>query len=246
MSIQNRPYQFDDVGCVFRGDCVKYGTPECKNPCWRQREWYWLLTNSYLPKKLQVDEKLIPTPQDLKVFEYLDYIRDNILEFVQSGSNLLIQGSTGNGKTTWVGKLIRAYLMRVSISNGFRPRAIFLNIPWYLSETRHSISDNQTSLKEMRKNCSTIDLLAIDDIGASSLDNNFIHDEIYSIINQRVDNGLSTIYTTNLSSKELEDNLGARLCGRVLGSSEVVKITSTVDLRRPHSGFSFKEFSEGR
>lgn len=246
MSKQSNSYQFDGKNCVFMNDCIKYGTSDCKDPCWRQREWNWLLTHSYLPKKLQSDEKLIPIPKDLQVFEYLDYIKQNIVEFVKGGNNLLIQGSTGNGKTTWIGKLIRAYLMEVSISNGFTPRAIFLNIPWYSSEVKHAISENLPELKELRKRCGTIDLLAIDDIGATSLNSNFIHEEIYSIINQRVDNGLCTLYTTNLSTKELEENLGSRLCGRVLGISEIVTISSTVDLRRPDSEFSFKKFSEDR
>lgn len=234
---------FDSQNCVFKMDCIKYNTPDCKEPCYRQREYFWLLDNSNLPEKHKTDTRLIPSDEDLPVFEYLDYIRSHITDFVEGGNNLLIRGSTGTGKSCWSTKLIRQYLMEKSIGNGFQPRALFVNLPWFITEMKHNISNQREYFKDVRQGCYSIDLLVLDDIGATSVDSDFIHDEVYSIINGRVDSGLSTIFTTNLSDEELTKNLGARLKARVLGTSDIAQIKSTVDLRRPDSEFSFQRFT---
>ena len=238
--------EFDPQNCVFKDDCIKFNTPECKDPCWRQREYFWLLDNSNLPKEHKEDIKLIPAPQDLEVFEYLDYIRNNIVEFVESGNNLIIAGNTGCGKTCWSTKLLRKYIMEKSIANGFTERALFINLIWFISEMRHNINEQSKHFQELRSLCHTIDLLVFDDIGATAIKSDYIHDELYSIVNDRIDNGLCTIYTTNLDNNQLALNLGARLSGRIIGKSEIVKIKNKLDLRKLGSDFSFEKFKEGR
>lgn len=237
---------FNPDNCVFQNDCIKFNTEDCKDPCWRQREYFWLLDNSNLPKEHKEDIKLIPAPQDLEVFEYLDYIRNNIVEFVSNGNNLVISGYPGSGKTSWSTKLLRRYIMEKSIANGFTERALFINFIWFISEMRHNISEQSKSFKDLRSLCHTIDLLILDDIGATSIKSDYIHDELYSIINDRLDNGLSTIYTTNLNQEQLINNLGSRLAGRIVGKSEIVKIQNRLDLRSLGTEFSFKKFKEER
>ena len=241
-------YEFNPDSCVFIGDCKKYNTPECKDPCWRNREFQFLLNNSNLPEKHKKDTALIPMKEDLDVFEYLDYVRENIVEFVQQGYNLIIMGSPGNGKTVWSTKLIRRYIMEVSINNGFRQRALFVNLPNFITDMRHSISNHDDNFDQLRESMYDIDLLVLDDLGAVSLKNDFIHDEIYSIINYRIDNELCNIYTTNLSIEELEYNLSQRLSGRIIGSSEIVEIKNKMDLRKTESKstFSFENFVKDR
>lgn len=239
-------YQFDGENCVFKNDCIKYGTPDCCDPCWRQREYDWLLNNSNLPNEFKTDIKLIPSKQDYEVFEYLDYIRENIVDFVQQGNNLIIRGATGCGKSCWSTKLLRRYLMEVSIGNGYVERALFVNLIWFVSELRHNMDEKSVKFNDLRKLMHTVDFLVLDDLGATNINSDYIHDEIYSIINDRIDNGLTTVYTTNLSNDELSQNLGARLSGRIIGKSEIVTIKSKLDLRRPDSEFSFKNFKQGR
>ena len=54
----------------------------------------------------------------------------------------------------------------------------------------------------------------------------WVRERMVSIINTRVSNNLTTIYTSNLSPEELRGELGDRIASRVLGSSQVVEITS--------------------
>lgn len=72
---------------------------------------------------------------------------------------------------------------------------------------------------------STTRLLIIDDIGAERV-TDWVRERMVSIINTRVSNNLTTIYTSNLSPEELRGELGDRIASRVLGSSQVVEITS--------------------
>lgn len=235
---------FDSENCVFIGDCIKHNTPECKDPCFRQREYYFLLDNSNLPERYKEDIRLIPSSEDLPIFEYLDYLRIHIFDFVKGGHNLIIRGSTGTGKSCWASKLLKQYIAEISIGNGFIPRALFINLTWFIKELRHQIQEKTTYFSELNKLCYKADFLVIDDIGATGISSDFIHDEIYSIINQRIDDGLSIVYTTNLSDRELEDNLGERLAARVLGVSEIIEIKNKVDLRHPNNEFSFQKFKK--
>lgn len=62
-------------------------------------------------------------------------------------------------------------------------------------------------------------------IGAERV-TDWVRERMVSIINTRVSNNLTTIYTSNLSPEELRGELGDRIASRVLGSSQVVEITS--------------------
>lgn len=66
-------------------------------------------------------------------------------------------------------------------------------------------------------------LLIIDDIGSEKF-TEWVRERLVSIINTRVSNGLSTIYTSNLSPEELKEGLEERIASRILGYSGVIEI----------------------
>ena len=235
---------FEGPECVFKGDCLKYNTPDCFNPCWRQREFFFLLDNSNLPEKHKNDVKLIPAKEDLAAFEYLDHIRNNRDSVVGNGNALLITGATGTGKTTWATKLLRRYLMERSIGNGFIPRALFVNLTWFVTQARHNIGNPSPYFNGLRESMYEVELLVLDDIGNTKLDSSFIHDEIFAIINCRADSYLSSIYTSNLSEQELITNLGDRLAARIINMSENVVIKNKTDMRNgsDDKSFSYNSF----
>ena len=78
---------------------------------------------------------------------------------------------------------------------------------------------------EILRMIKTCRLLIIDDIGAERV-TDWVRERMVSIINTRVSNNLTTIYTSNLSPEELRGELGDRIASRILGSSQVVEITS--------------------
>ena len=121
-----------------------------------------------------------------------------------------------------------------------------MNLPMLITQLRHNISDRNADFETIRKSLYIMPLVVLDDLGAVALNSDFVHDEIYSIVNTRIDNALATIYTTNLSNIELSKNLGDRLTGRIIGASEIVEIKNKVDMRKSDYKLSFETFLQNR
>jgi hypothetical protein len=72
--------------------------------------------------------------------------------------------------------------------------------------------------------------LAVDDIGAAT-PNDWVSEAIYHLANERRANGLTTVWTSNLSPQKIRDTFGAAIASRILGG--VVIETSGKDRRIP-------------
>lgn len=54
-----------------------------------------------LPKRYYEDTKLVPAEIDVQAYDKLQILKENIIDFVDCGFDLLIySANTGNGKTT--------------------------------------------------------------------------------------------------------------------------------------------------
>jgi len=200
-----------------------------------------------MPEFYRDEIKLIPNPIDFDVFDYLQYVKENIITFVSEGNNLLIRGACGNGKTTWATKILKQYLMNKSAGNGFVSQAFFISLSNYLTQLKHNISAKSEDFLNFQEALYDIPLLVIDDLGTSSLQNDHIHETIYDLINYRNNSKLSTIYTTNLDDEDLYKNLGERLASRVINSSTNCTIKSEIDFRRPQTkNFSYTDFVKSK
>ena len=69
------------------------------------------------------------------------------------------------------------------------------------------------------KNC---DLLIIDELGSGRV-TPVSYNHFYDLINYRVDNELSTIYTTNFSEAQIQDILGERMYSRIYDTSTIIE-----------------------
>lgn len=65
----------------------------------------------------------------------------------------------------------------------------------------------------------TADLVVWDDIATKTM-TEFETENLLSIINTRIDNGKSNIFTSNISPSYLSDYIGERLASRVLYSTQ--------------------------
>lgn len=66
-------------------------------------------------------------------------------------------------------------------------------------------------------------ILFLDDIGAEK-NSEFVEETLYQIINYRYENCLPTIFTSNLSLKELSEKNGDRLASRIAGMCTVIEL----------------------
>ena len=185
-----------------------------------------LITTSNLPKTLCFPMILEPQVIDVDAFVTLANIKDKIVEFVQQGYNLYIYSTnTGNGKTTWTAKLLLKYFEQVWSTNAYAERGMFISVTDFLINMRLSGFNNTSNLALLQK-IKSVDLVIWDDIAVGELTPQDL-DLLYSLINYRIMNGMSNIFTGNLNESQLLKIMGARMHSRIWESSIRVEFRGT-------------------
>ncbi|MFA5407490.1 MAG: primosomal protein DnaI [Bacilli bacterium] len=135
---------------------------------------------------------------DKKRLEIIEYIKDFIKEYRKDkkGKGLYISGNFGSGKTYLI-----AALFNELAKSGTRVAIIYW--PEFLRTLKASF---ETDFEEKYEYIKKVPLLLIDDIGAENL-TAWARDEILGPILQfRMQEGLSTFFTSNLNAEELENH----------------------------------------
>lgn len=168
--------------------------------------------------------KLKPQKEDLKTFERIKEIKDNINRFVFEGNNLFITSPyVRNGRTTILLKFLYGYFW--SVSDALRLDGLlgkYINVPEFIVDIntykiRHS--ENFQNKIELLK---TIPLVVWDDITTCSLDEASMV-IIPSIISARLRNGKANIIA-GLEVNNLDAVLG-KVLSQQIQSFEQLKIT---------------------
>lgn len=203
--------------CWYREVCTY---EPCTN-CIRYVEMKYLMEHSGLSKKRQRPIKLKAT-QDTAAFKLLNEIRSDIVNFVENGESLYIYGeNTGNGKTSWSIKLLLRYFDQIWAGNGFRQRGYFISVPAFLNQVKN-FSDER-SRQKLINTLNTVDLVIWDDIASTKLSDYDIQ-QLLTIIDRRIADGLANIYNGNLTSHDAVANaLGSRLASRIWNTSTLVE-----------------------
>jgi DNA replication protein DnaC len=191
------------------------------------------IKNSRLPKRY-IDEaktaNLIPTTEsDCESFEYLNKVKNNIVSFVKFHHNLLITSDhPGNGKTSWAAKIILHYIDSYAHEYSFKNNTpvLFINVPDFLMKKKIAISDKSVAeeMSEIEKAILTAKIVVFDDI-ATKVATDYDREILYSFINNRTDNYLTNIYTSNIFVYNLSEELGERIADRIIGYSKCVELT---------------------
>ena len=144
--------------------------------------------------------------------------------FARHEDNLLLIGSTGTGKTH-----ISTAIAKTIISQGFDV---------LYDSAQNIISDYETDrfrsgygqTEQISEKYAECDLLIIDDLG-TEFTNQFSISVLYNLLNTRLNKGLSTIISTNLSAEELAGKYDGRIYSRIIGSDYSVLLFSGRDHR---------------
>lgn len=210
--------------CYAETYCKKDKT-ECSELCGGYRVLRALYTLSRIPLGYQYNISLSPQQRDLEAFETLNDFKENIVANVSKGANLYIWGkNTGCGKTSWACKIMSHYFRKIAFSSGLENEGLYIYLPTFLNDLRNSFDSKSLDFEEELSMVTKCKLLIIDDIGSEKL-TEWVRERIVSIIHTRVSNGLSTIYTSNLSPEEIKAEMGDRISSRILGGACVVEIT---------------------
>lgn len=205
--------------CPYRQKCN--GVDCDKDFCMRKYRLDCLYDNSLLTDKQRQVGKLFTDQDgtDLHEFQRLADLEKKMDAFVDTGANLYLHSyNCGNGKTSWSIRLMVGYFNKIWYKSTFKCQALFISVPRYLLALKENISNKNDYAEFINKNVLDADLVVWDDI-ATKMGTEFELNHLLNIINTRMDNGKSNIFTSNLGSKELANSLGERLASRICNKS---------------------------
>ena len=221
--------------CVYNSVCLS--RQDCGRDCIRYAEMKYLLEHSGLPKAQMRRTELEGRQIDLDAYKELQGIKDGILDFVREGRSLYIFScNTGNGKTTWACKLLKAYFNEIWSGNGFRPRGYFTHLATYLADCKRQIDHPDEDFERLKGIIHDVPLLVLDDVGSGVL-SPYEQGIVLELVEHRINSELATIYTANLRDDDLKRSVGTRLKSRMYDLSTVIEFKGT-DMRRGGSSTS--------
>ena len=156
---------------------------------------------------------------DAEAFKILSNMTKDAKSFVENGHNLYIHSTIcGNGKTSWAYRMIQEYFESIWQTTDLKCRALFVHVPTFLQAMKDNISEKNEYVTYIKKHISNCDLVVFDDIATKSI-TQWESDILLSIIDTRVSNCKSCVYTSNLDNNELHLILGDRLYSRIVNGS---------------------------
>lgn len=217
--------------CYLRDTCWKYQNkdPSCRETdifCPRFFRMNYLYEQSLMSVKQRQHTllRIDADGTDKEQFNILKSIENNIEQFVSQGTNLYIHSPIcGNGKTEWSLRLLQSYIGKIWFKSDLRCRVLFVNVPRYLISLKESISTPSEYVSHIKKNIFEADLVVFDELGIKAA-TTFEYENLLNFINTRIDLGKSNIYTSNMTSADLNERLGARLYSRILNLSVDVEL----------------------
>jgi len=132
------------------------------------------------------------------------------------GINLFLLGSYGRGKTH-----LAASITREAVKTG--ESVIFITAPQLTGEFKE-VREKFNKLKK-------VNLLIIDDV-AGELDNSFISQEFFNLINYRYEAEKGTVITTNLNINVLKNEFGPRIWDRLSERTELLTLKAKESYRQ--------------
>jgi len=161
---------------------------------------------------------------DRNEFQRLQNIENDILNFVNEGCNLYLYSTTcGNGKSSWALRLIQSYFNKIWPSATIECKALFVNVPKFFLALKDNISVKSDYIQHIKDNVAECDIVVWDDIG-TKVGTEFEVENLLNIINNRIDNGKSNIYTSNITPVQLQERVGERLYSRIINLSTNIEL----------------------
>ena len=149
----------------------------------------------------------------------LEKVKGFIQTFDKEHRNLLIYGNTGLGKT-FLSNCIASEILNSGHTVMYYTTFELFDM---LSKYHFRYEDYPKETFSYREGILTCELLIIDDLG-TELTSAFTTTQLYSIINERLINGLSTLISTNLSPAQISGRYGERIFSRISKDYDFIKL----------------------
>lgn len=208
--------------CWYKPICTVEKCDE-ETYCIRHHKMSFLVNASTMEGNQQYSSLLRPENVDKEAFLRLKDIKDNIVNFVKEGRDLLIYSkNTGNGKTSWAKKLMLSWFNGIWASSDFECRGLFISLPKFIFAMKENIQKPNEYFEYVNENIKSADLVVWDDINYKDW-TPFELDYLLGVIDQRVSVGKANIYTSNYDLETISNKLGTRLASRIVGCSECIE-----------------------
>lgn len=170
------------------------------------------LDRTNIPKRMMDKRWADYQPANDRAADYLQICRDYATNWQQTsaqGANLIMTGSTGNGKTHLASVLCK----QIAAENAVQP--LYTTVSAMLRYIRGSFRKGceYDESAAMQRYC-TADLLVIDEVGVK-LSSEYDKSTLFELIDIRYQESLPTIVISNLSIGEIEEHIDARLVDRL-------------------------------
>ena len=139
-----------------------------------------------------------------EIRRYVDALDDRLDE----GRGVWLMGDVGTGKTT-----LAMLISKIALERG-RSVAIY-SLPKLLYELRKTYDDSsEMTYLGLVGSLTSVDLLQIDDVGAQR-SNEWVLEQLYTIVNARYEEEKAIVLTTNLQPNELAEQITERTVSRL-------------------------------
>ena len=156
---------------------------------------------------------------DLSHREIMTSVRDYLVRYADSfttqAKSLIMFGKTGLGKT----HLSLAVVNRV-LDRGFN--VYYDSAQGIMDRLEKEHFNRNNGDDELQEDLYKSDLLVIDDLGTEMV-TSFTLSALYQLVNERINDGLPTIFSTNQTPAELEATYSQRLTSRLLGTCDILQ-----------------------
>ena len=170
-------------------------------------------------------DELADYDQDLKCTPYKNMIQivkkaqNFATNFDNEHKNLLIYGNTGLGKTFLTNCIAKEILTSGHTVLYYTTFSLFD----MLSKYTFKYEDYPKESFSYREGLLSCELLIIDDLG-TEITSTFTIEQLYSIINERLLNNLSTVISTNLTPGQINLRYGERIFSRLSKDYDFIKL----------------------
>lgn len=178
----------------------------------------------FYPRKAINPEKSKDTYYDKALILFSDVKK--FVDELEAGDNyvkgLFITGPIGSGKTHLVSAIYNELKKsKVDIE--------FFVVPDLLEQGKADMF-NENGSRDVFSKAKKAKVLILDDLGAHNY-TPWIINQLYSLINYRLNNMLTTIITTNLRLEDIDIRLDERIASRILELCSIYNLNVDVDIR---------------
>ena len=177
----------------------------------KQREITSVMISANFPKRFicPLEDLTVDTENQNAILQLQKYIVDFNSK---NGQGIIFFGQYGTGKTQL------AVSLGISLIQKKLAKVCFQAIPLLLEHMRPS--ENQIRLEDFIAK----QVLILDDLGTEKA-TDWVRERLYILINERYNQMLPTILTTNMKRKDLVENVGEAILSRLAECCEVINLT---------------------